>query len=232
MINRIDIQKMTRLGIFTAIIFLMLVSGLGMIQPVFPFSPKVTTLHIPVIIGACLMGWKSGAFLGGMFGLASFINNSFIAPGPFSFVFTPFYTAPSDFAGNGNDIAFGGNFGSLIICFVPRIMVGLIAGLVFKYIMRINSAKKLPSAGMIGIAGGVAGLLGAATNTVLVMSGISLFFGNAYSVGYSILNDAPFTMADIIRTTVLSNGIAEAIVAALLSAAIVVPLTKIDLLGN
>ena len=52
---------------------------------------KRQTIHIPVILGSILLGWKSGAVLGGLFGLTSFMVNT-ITPNLTSFVFTPFYS--------------------------------------------------------------------------------------------------------------------------------------------
>ena len=51
-------------------------------------------LHVPVIIGSILLGPKKGAFLGGMFGLASLLKNTLV-PGLSSFVFTPLIPAPA-----------------------------------------------------------------------------------------------------------------------------------------
>ena len=49
---------------------------------------NAATLHIPVIIGAILLGPKYGAFLGLTFGLTSLWKNTFM-PNPTSFVFSP-----------------------------------------------------------------------------------------------------------------------------------------------
>ena len=75
---------------------------------------RATIVHIPVIIGSILLGPKMGAVLGGLFGLTSFINNSFISPNITSFTFTPLYSVGE----------FHGNVWSLVICFVPRILLG------------------------------------------------------------------------------------------------------------
>ena len=52
---------------------------------------NAATLHIPVIIGAILLGPKYGAFLGLTFGLTSLWKNTSM-PNPTSFVFSPFVT--------------------------------------------------------------------------------------------------------------------------------------------
>ena len=59
---------------------------------------RATIVHIPVIIGSLLLGPKKGAILGALFGLTSFLNNSFVSPNATSFVFTPLYSV-GDFRG-------------------------------------------------------------------------------------------------------------------------------------
>ena len=81
-------KTLVQIALLVAVMIVLNFTNLGLIP--IPFSPlKVTTLHIPVIIGACLLGPKLGGVLGFLFGLLSFINNSFVAPIVTSFVFTP-----------------------------------------------------------------------------------------------------------------------------------------------
>ena len=49
---------------------------------------KATTVHIPVIIGAILLGPSAGAILGFVFGVCSLVSNT-MAP-TLSFAFSPF----------------------------------------------------------------------------------------------------------------------------------------------
>jgi len=198
----------------------LLLTPLGLLRiPVLPFA--ITTLHIPVIIGGCLLGWKQGAFLGGMFGLASFINNSFIAPGPFSFVFTPFYSMPQrapELLGNANEIVLSGNFWSILICFIPRIMVGIVAGLTYKLLSKNQTTKYFGA--------GLAGILGSITNTLLVMGGIALFFGNDFAFARGVIGGIPITMTEIFLATIATNAIGELAVAVVTTIAVVIPLSK------
>ena len=107
-------KDMVTTAMFVAIILAMsFVPYLGYIPLGFM---NATIIHIPVIIGAILLGPARGAFLGGIFGLTSMINNTF-NPNLTSFVFSPFYSL-----GNVH-----GNFKSLMICFVPRILIGVVA---------------------------------------------------------------------------------------------------------
>lgn len=111
-------KDMVTTAMFVAIILAMsFVPYLGYIPLGFM---NATIIHIPVIIGAILLGPARGAFLGGIFGLTSMINNTF-NPNLTSFVFSPFYSL-----GNVH-----GNFKSLMICFVPRILIGVVAYYVY-----------------------------------------------------------------------------------------------------
>ena len=51
---------------------------------------KATITHIPVIIGAILLGPMAGAVLGGVFGLCSLVSNT-VAPVAASICFSPFW---------------------------------------------------------------------------------------------------------------------------------------------
>ena len=111
-------QEMVKLALFAGIIVVLAMTPLGYL-PLGVLRP--TTIHIPVILGSILLGWKKGAALGGLFGLTSLLVNTF-TPNPTSFVFSPFYSLGET----------GGNGWSLVICFVPRILVGVAPYFVYK----------------------------------------------------------------------------------------------------
>ena len=161
-------QYMTSMALFLAIEIILVVTPLGYI-PIGPLN--ATTMHIPVIIAGIVLGKKAGAELGFVFGLTSLIKAT-IQPGITSFCFSPFVTIGT----------MSGNYKSLLIAFVPRILLGYLAGFVFE-IMKKNNRENL---GVV-----VGALTGAITNTVLVLSGIYIFFGEAYAsavgVQYSTL---------------------------------------------
>lgn len=163
---------------------------------------NATIIHIPVIIGAILLGPKSGAFLGFIFGFTSMVNNTF-NPNLTSFVFSPFYSLGD----------MHGNAASLIICFVPRILIGVVAYYVYIGI------SKLPGSGHKGNAAALAaaGAAGALTNTLLVMNGIYFLFGTSYATAKGIAIDALY---GVILGVIGTQGIPEAVVAAVLTAAI------------
>lgn len=197
--NTSDLVKM---ALFVAIIILLSVTPLGYIH----FAViNATTIQIPVIIGAILFGWKKGAFLGGVFGITSMIKNT-VQPNATSFVFSPFVPV------------FGKDKGSLfaiVVCIVSRVMIGVVAGLLFKALSKTKLSKALSA--------GVCGFCGALTNTILVMGGIYLFFGRSYSAAK---DQAYETLIGTVMATITGIGITEALVSAVISAAVCVPLFK------
>ena len=182
-------QYMTSMALFLAIEIILVVTPLGYI-PIGPLN--ATTMHIPVIIAGIILGKKAGAELGFVFGLTT------IQPGITSFCFSPFVTIGT----------ISGNYKSLLIAFVPRILLGYLAGLIFE----IMKNKGHENSGVLAGA-----LVGALTNTVLVLSGIYVFFGNAYA---SSLNVAYSGLIGLLLGVVTTNGILEAILAAVVSLAV------------
>ncbi|SHK82621.1 Uncharacterized membrane protein [Anaerocolumna jejuensis DSM 15929] len=187
------------LGIFSSIIILLSITPIGY----FSFGViNVTLIHVPVIVGSILLGYKKGAILGFIFGLTSLINNTF-KPVLLSFVFSPFIPVP------GHDY---GSALALLICFVPRILVGIVPFFLIKLLKGIfkNKNKQLLTFCLTGI-------FASLVNTLLVMSGIFLIFKDAYSAAKNISVNAVFAS---ILTIIFMNGIPEAIVAAIITSAI------------
>lgn len=193
--NKMQTRRMALLGVFIGFELVLMLTPLGYI----PIGPlKATTLHIPVILIAVACGWKEGAILGAVFGLTSIVMNT-ITPTPVSFVFTPFYS-------------FGelhGNFFSLLVALLPRILIGVSSGLIMKSMrkLKINETACVLTASIVG----------SLCNTVLVMGGIYVFFGPAYAAVKEIAYDA---LMAVIWGTITTNGILEAILAAVLVTAV------------
>ena len=172
---------------------------------------RATIVHIPVIIGSILLGPKMGAVLGGLFGLTSFINNSFISPSITSFTFTPLYSVGE----------FHGNVWSLVICFVPRILVGVVPYYVYKFVMWLFKGRK----GGETVSFALAGLSGSLTNTLLVMNLIYFCFGEQYAAAKEKAFEGFYW---VILSVIGINGVPEAIVAAILTVAICKTLFKVQ----
>ena len=188
------------LALFAAIIVLLTFTPLGYIP--LPFV-KMTIIHIPVILGAILLGPGRGACLGFLFGLTSLIINT-VTPAVTSFTFSPFYPLPG---------ADKGSWAALLVCFVPRILVGVVPWFVYQAAQRLLGGEKPGHPAALA----AAGVAGALTNTILVMGLIFVFFSKAYATAKGI---APDLVLGLILTIVGTNGVPEAIGAGILVAAI------------
>ena len=189
-----DTRWMVSVALMAAIVVLLANTPLGMIQlPVI----KATTVHIPVIIGAVLLGPAAGAILGGVFGICSMISNT-TAPTLLSFAFSPFLS--SDFAGI---------FKALWISIGCRIMIGVIAGWLWIALkkVKVNPWIALP----------VTGFVGSMVNTVFVMGSIYILLASQYAEAKSVAIDAVW---GLIMGTVTASGIPEAVAAAVLVTAL------------
>lgn len=256
-------------AIFSAIIVLMAFTPLGYIPLV---VINATIIHVPVIIGSLFCGPKKGAFMGFVFGLTSFIKNTIMPSSLSAFVFSPVLASSM--------IGVSGIFKSAAICFIPRILVGVVPYFVFLGVRKILGNNKenksgalilnivisvllgfglekfmLKSAGenasatvfiviavvvaaalffilnkVVGtskpalIAFIYAGISGAFVNTLLVMSGIYIFYKDAYANALSV---NPAEVIGIIGGVISFNGVIEAIVAAVIVAGVGVVLQKV-----
>lgn len=194
-------QKKTRylvqLAMWTALTLVLgIVPNLGYL-PIPPFNP--TIVHIPVIIGAIMLGPAAGAFLGFVMGVTSIIQATMIVPIT-GFMFSPFLPL--------------GNGWSAVIAIVPRVCIGLVAAYIYKAI-KIRDKRGY-------VASLIAGAAGSFINTILVLGGGYIFFGQQYSSKTGIAFN---TLLTIILTTVATNGVIEAIIAAVAAAAITKALT-------
>ena len=186
---------MIRVALMAAIIILLANTPLGMIQ--LPIV-KATTVHIPVIIGAILLGPKAGAILGGVFGVCSLISNTY-APTLLSFAFSPFMSTTG----------LAGAAKAIWISVGCRIMIGLVAGWLWKGLKKINCPK------ILGY--GICGFVGSMTNTVMVMGSIYILLAKQYAEAREVAGSAVF---GLIMGTVTASGIPEAICATILVALI------------
>lgn len=211
--KRINTYTLAMMSMFSAIIVLLaFVPYIGYIRlPI--LAVQATTIHIPVIVGSILLGPKCGAVLGGVFGLTSLINNT-IQPGLISFCFSPFIDL-----GDG----LGGSPLALVICFVPRILCGVVPYYIYKGLQKIGGASGLKNKLWLLISG-VAGSL---TNTVLVMGMIYFFFGQQYAAARQIAYEA---VLGVVLSVVGINGTLEAITAAIIASAAVIAIQKAGLI--
>ncbi len=193
---------MVKMALFIALIILLSVTPLGYI----PLGAiNATTIQMPVIIGAVLFGWKKGAVLGGVFGFTSLLKNT-VQPNLTSFVFSPFVPVFGEESGS---------FWAIAISLVPRIMIGVVAAFVFSLLTKLKTNKTVSSA--------AAGFCGSLANTVLVMGGIYVFFGESYSAAKDIAYSA---LMATVSATITGAGITEAIVSAVVCGTVCTALIK------
>ena len=194
---------MTSVALMAAVVILLANTPLGMIQlPVI----KATTVHIPVIIGAILLGPFAGAILGGVFGLCSLISNT-QAPTLLSFAFSPFLSTTGVV----------GAVKAVWISIGCRIMIGLLSGLLWKSLkkLRVNRVPLLA----------LTGFFGSMVNTVFVMGSIYFLFASQYAEAKNVAMEAVF---GLVMATVTASGIPEAIAAAVLVCIITSALLHVD----
>jgi len=162
--NRLsNTRYMVILAIFSALVLLFGLFPLGVpLGFIRTAAVEITVVHIPVILGAILLGPKAGGVLGFMFGLTSFLNATFFMPNPVtSPLFTPFFDSP----------LIPSSWWSLVICFLPRILIGVAAGLLF----RVLRETVIPESVSLVICG----IVGSLVNTALVVTGLYMFFGQS-----------------------------------------------------
>lgn len=191
--NKTNVRLLSQMALLTGLMIVLGFTPIGII-PVGAIN--ATTMHIPVIIGACFLGPKMGGVLGGIFGIMSVIRAT-ITPNITSFAFTPFYSFSPEFSGS---------YKSLIVAILPRILIGIVAGYLYKAMMKAFRNKQ-------NISLLFAGVVGSLTNTIGVMGLIYLLFGAQYA---SAVGSSIELLLGVILAVVTTNGIIEAIVAAVL----------------
>ena len=154
-----------------------------------PSGIQPTLVHIPVVIASIIYGPRIGATLGLLMGLFSLTMNTLVLT-PASYLFSPFVP--------------NGNLYSLVIAIVPRILIGLTPYFVYRWMHNRT--------GLI-----TAGIVGSMTNTVFVLSGIYLFFGNSFGRG----------IQHFLGLIVSTNSLIEVIATVLITSAVVPALEKL-----
>ena len=201
-------------ALFVAIIVIMAFTPLGYIPLV---VINATIIHIPVILGSLFCGPKRGAFLGFVFGFTSFIKNTFMPASLSAFVFSP--VLAMDVAG------LSGVFKSIFICFVPRILVGVVPYFVYVLVRKALESEKRTVwgtvlnaviclflyVGIYAFLGKIASLSGAVRIVVAILISVAVFIFIEYAFIKKNTQMIPFVYAAIsgalVNTLLVMGGI-------------------------
>ncbi len=201
-----NVKKDTRwsvtVALMMAVVILLANTPLGMIQlPII----KATTVHIPVIIGAIVLGPMAGAILGTTFGVCSLISNT-MAPTLLSFAFSPFMSTTG----------IPGVLKALWISIGCRMLLGIAAGWFWILLRKLSVNQNI---GLI-----LTGFLASMFHTIVVMGSIFVLLAGQYATARDVAENMVF---GLIMGTVLGSGVPEAIAAAILVFAIGKVLLKV-----
>lgn len=137
--KKIDIRKLTYLAILTAIVIVLQFAGSFIrLSPTF----SISLVLVPIVLGVALCGMGAGAWLGFMFGcmvLASGDATLFLQLNP---------------------------FGTVVTVLAKGILCGLLAGIAYKYVAKLNK--------YVGVV--VAAVVCPVVNTGIFLLGSRLFF--------------------------------------------------------
>lgn len=182
--------KMVQLALFTAIILLMAFTPLGYIR-----TPglEITLIVVPVTVGAIILGPTAGAILGGVFGLTSFIQ---------CFGMSPF----------GATLLSISLVSTFIVCMIPRILMGWLAGMIFKAMKKWDKTKVISHA--------IANLAGPLLNTIFFMTTLTLLFYNTEYIQGFVTALGAKNVFEFILLFVGVNGLIEALVSFVVGTAV------------
>lgn len=194
--NRKNPFRMSASALLVALVFVLGMTPLGLIPLGFI---NVTILCVPVIVGAILLGLRSGLILGFCFGTASTLSMIGLSMTPPSALASALFSASP--------------LAAIVMCYAPRLLVPVVAYGVHRMMQESARFAKaaLPTAAF----------LGSLTNTVFYL-GLMLLF-------YVLCGlDSAKILALIAGTGILGGG-CEAIAAALIVSPIVTAVRKTPL---
>lgn len=188
--NMASVLKLTLTAVFLAIIVVMSFTPIGYLKV---GTVEISLLAIPVAMGAALLGVGGGAFLGLAFGVTSLIQ---------CFGMSAFGTALM-----GINPAL-----TVILCIVPRVLVGVASALAYKALKKKNVQPNVASL--------ISFLTAAVVNTVLFVGMFIAFFGNTDFYSGLEMQFATTGVIAFFAAFVGVNGIVEAVASALVGGAL------------
>ena len=182
--RKIDTKKLVRAGILSALIIVMTV--VPYTGYIYYGLIEITTLHIVVAIGAIMLGWRYGGVLGFVWGVTCMLRaltNPLWAP-----------------------------FLNPLVSLVPRVLVGIVAGLAAEGLRRVKCKPY--------VVGAVSAAVATLVNTVLVLTALKLFS--------AALTGAPL-LGTIYTTLIGVNGVIELVAAILITPSVLAALQPREL---
>lgn len=178
-----NVRKLVLTAMFAAIIVAMtVIPYTGYIS--YGGVLEITTLHVIVILGATLLGWKSGLVIGGVWGITNLLR-ALTNP-----LWLPFVNP--------------------LVSVVPRILVALVAAVVYdaltKKFLKYRGSRTAILTDLSALI--VAAVAATLTNTVLVLTAYYIFGGMIES--YRAVFDL---MSGILGTIIGLNGVVEMVLA-------------------
>ena len=199
--NMNKVHKMALTAILAAIIFLLAFTPLGYLS-IGPIA--ATTVQMPVIIGAALMGPTTGAVLGFFFGLSAIVK-VLTMPGADAFATAALAYGPLQY---------------LIVCIGARIAMGWLSGLLAVGLRKLPFIKNPNNVAVYGITGAA----GALMNTVFYLGLLWLLCAQVISTQYGIDLSG---VGEFVMGTAVAAGIPEAIASCVLVTAVCKALTRV-----
>ena len=183
--------RLAFLGLITAVMFIMAFTPLGYLKTGFL---SITFMTIPVIIAAVVLTPLDAAVVGGIFGLTSFIQAvtgaSLLTNALFQV--NPLFT--------------------IILCFVPRVLEGLLGGLLFRAISRFDKTKLISYAAV--------SLAVPLMNTLFFMSTLFLLFYNSEPIRKIAESKGAEDVFTLLFAMVGINAVLEAVICFIIGTAI------------
>lgn len=200
--NANKVHQITRMAILVAIIFLLAFTPLGYLT-IGPIA--ATTIQMPVIVGAVMMGPVSGAVLGFFFGLSAIIK-VLTMPGADPFATLALAHSPLAY---------------LVVCLGARILMGWLSGLLAELL------RKAPALRGKLVSYAVTGFVGSALNTVFYLGLLWALCAEVISSFYGVDLSG---VGALVTGTAYAAGIPEAIVSAIVVAAVCKALERLPAL--
>lgn len=186
--NMSSTRKLAIMGVMMALTLIGIFIGLIPLNTV-----SATIAHIPTIIVGIILGPIYGLVMGAAFGIMTMLRAIIAPPSPWDALFM-----------------------NPLVSVLPRMMIGLVAGYVFKLVSLLFKKRQ----GIVRLVGSaLAGILGSFTNTFLVLGALYLLYAKKIVDMYEMADTAAVKAAFI--GIVGTSGVGEAILSMLVCVAVI-----------